>query len=281
MEITAFDRATAQDITSAPFPHLVIQNALPPDLYQALRACRPDPFYGIPPKANMRLPIPAHLLMEMAHIPPLWKEFAAALTTPEITRRVATLFAAHLHPDQPLRALVSNPDQSRAFGLVHRDCPMDHPLRNDAVALQTSATIYSEARLEVISPSGETDGGSHRRAHLDSRNRLFTALLYFRHPDDDSNGGGLDLFRWRKPPTTAQMDAFELNDDSVERALTLPYQGNTLALFPQSPDALHGMAPRGPSAHQRAYIFISAQVPEAWFAGQGNGKAKGQQALLP
>lgn len=266
MEITAFDRARAQDIVLAPFPHLVIPHALPDALYQELIACRPDPFshYDAPP--NLRLPIAAHLLMTMGHIPPLWKELASALTAPAICRRVATLFADHLHPDQPLAVLAEDPTQERDWGLVHRDSPMDQTLAPIPHPRQPKNTIFTEARLEVVSPSAETDGGSHRRAHLDSRNRLFTALLYLRPDDDQSQGGGLDLFRWRQAPTLAQMEAFELDETVVERCATLPYQGNTIAVFPQSPEALHGMAPRGPASHQRAYLFISAEMPEAWFA---------------
>jgi hypothetical protein len=268
MEITAFDRASAQDIVLDPFPHLVIPNALPNALYQELLTCRPDPFTNFAAPPNLRLPIAAHLLMTMDHIPPLWKELARALTAPAICRRVATLFADHLHPDQPLNLLAENPTQERAWGLVHRDSPMDQPLSAVGHPRQPTGRIFTEARLEVVSPSAQTDGGSHRRAHLDSRNRLFTALLYLRPDDDDSQGGGLDLFGWRHKPTLEQMEAFQLDETMVERRATLPYHGNTIALFPQSPVALHGMAPRGPATHQRAYIFISAEMTDPWFDDQ-------------
>lgn len=240
---TVFAKAGPEHIQTAPFPHLVIEDALPPDTFQRLLASRPSPQTGDRP--SLRVPTPAWMLIQFPFYDPVWKAFAEAHTRPAIVRRVQTLFAAHLPPETPRV-------EGKTFGVLGRET-------------HDTAEVLTDARLEVITPTG-TAWGSHRRGHLDTRNRLFTALYYLRPPGDDSDGGGLDLFRWRGTPTEEQKDAFELCEDTViERAATVPYRGNTLVCFPQSVAALHGQAPRGPTTHDRAYVFITAEVARDWF----------------
>lgn len=240
---TVFAKAGTEHIRTTPFPHLVVEDALPPDAFARLLRGRPTPATGQRP--SLRVPTPAWMLMQLDFYDPAWRAFAEAHTRPAIARRVQALFADHLPPDTPRV-------EGKTFGVLGRET-------------HETATVLTDARLEVISPTGDT-WGSHRRGHLDTRNRLFTALYYLRAPEDDSDGGGLDLFRWRAPPTEAQKNAFQLCEETViERVATLPYRGNTLVCFPQSVDALHGQAPRGPTHHDRAYVFVTAEVEDDWF----------------
>lgn len=239
---TVFAKAGPEHIRTAPFPHLVVEDALPPAVFERLLRTRPTPSPGNRP--SLRVPTPAWMLRRFDFYDPAWRAFATAHTRPAIARRVQQLFADHLPPHCPRV-------EGKRFGLVGLD---SHP----------ACDVLTDARLEVITATGDT-WGSHRRGHLDTPNRLFTALYYLRPPEDDSEGGGLDLFRWRRPPTAQEKVAFELDEETViERVATLPYRGNTLVCFPQSVDALHGQAPRGPTSHDRAYVFITAEVAEDW-----------------
>ena len=89
-------------------------------------------------------------------------------------------------------------------------------------------------------------------------------MFYLRAPDDDSTGGGLQLFRYASAPPE-NLDAFELAPETIECVETIPYQANTLVVFPNSPLAIHGAEVRGVTSHDRAYVFITAEVENNLF----------------
>lgn len=242
IEKTVFAKARPQDIKTVPFPHLVIEDALPADVFDKLLSTRP-PYNGAADADNRRSAVPAWVITNTAVYDPAWVEFADLHTRPEITRFVVDLFADHLADAYP------TPDVTARYGLQgHADW--------------SDTDVQTDARLENISPA--RTAGSHRKGHLDTPNRLFSALLYLRAPDDDSTGGGLDLFRWTDGPK-GQLDAFELPDSDIERVVTVPYKANTLVVFANSVDALHGSEIRQPTGHDRSYVFITAEVENDWF----------------
>ncbi|MBL4690880.1 MAG: 2OG-Fe(II) oxygenase [Rhodospirillales bacterium] len=237
MENTVFAKARPEDVRSDPFPHLVIEDALDADLFQALLRTRP-PYNGGADADNRRTAIPAWVIMTTEVFDPAWQDFATLHTRPEITRHVLDLFAGHLADSQP------DLSETTRFGVQGID------------DWQT-ADVLCDARLEIISQA--RTGGSHRMGHLDAPNRLFSALLYLRAAGDTSTGGGLDLFRWTEGPK-GQLDSFELPQSDIERVDTVPYKANTLVVFPNSADALHGSQTRPPTGHDRAYVFITAEI---------------------
>ncbi len=95
-------------------------------------------------------------------------------------------------------------------------------------------------------------------------NRLFSAMFYPRPSEDDSIGGGLELFRYTGL-TPDELNAFELSPETIECVATIPYRTNTLVVFPNGPRAVHGSEVREVTPHQRAYVFITAEVEKDLF----------------
>ncbi|MGB1026897.1 MAG: hypothetical protein ACPGYL_10110, partial [Rhodospirillaceae bacterium] len=219
MDVTVFDRADPSQIQSHPFPHLVVENALPDPVFAALQATLPPPPTAPPSTPNQRSVLPAWMICDLPHFDPAWRAFAQRHTAPDILGKVRSLFGFHW-PNW----LGEPPEDPTAYGRLRMED-------------QSSRTVSQDCRLECITPSGETAGGSHRRAHLDSANRYFSALLYFRDPEDRSEGGGLDLFAWKPshPGPTENAYAAEIPADHVERVLTVPNRSNTLVVFPNGP----------------------------------------------
>lgn len=239
-------------IRTDPFPHLVIHDALPPDLYAALA----DGFPGLEQivgtgmsrvPSNRRYTMMAHLLLTLPGIPECWRDFARIHTDPAFLAEVESIFAGHW-PVALLNALGGQLSGHRTdrLNLVHNQ----------------SARILMDARLEVNTPVHHKPS-SARGPHLDTPNRLYSGLFYLRHPDDDAIGGDLELFRWRNGPT-AVIDGYTLPDGAVERVTTIPYQPNTLVMFRQGIDAIHGVGIRHPTPHVRRYVFITAEIAENW-----------------
>ena len=127
-------------------------------------------------------------------------------------------------------------------------------------------TTPRRRRRGKVSPPLTATGpssSSPRGPHLDTPNRIYSGLFYFRCPEDDSSGGDLQLFRWKDGPVP-RIDSYELPLDRVECVATIPYRPNLLVFFPHGIDALHGVSVRQPTPHFRRYVFITAELGEDW-----------------
>lgn len=245
---------TPADIRLTPFPHIVIDNALPPDLYTQIAAAYPTLDQIMPPRSgdqpylsNSRYTLSAWITALLDDLAPAWKAFIARHSSPAFFEEVVSLFDGHW--PQAVLDHLGGSLRGHRMGLLQPSS--DDPPR-----------LSLDARAEINTPVYGTASVS-RGPHLDTPNRLFTGLLYFRAEEDDSTGGELHLYRWKNGPITG-FDTFQLPEDSVEVAVTLPYRANRLVLFPQQIGALHGVGLRPPTPHVRRYVFLTAELAEPW-----------------
>jgi len=251
---TILDRARPEDIRLDPFPHLVVEPALPPEVFAALNACRPD--FGLggaarAAKPNQRIPLSTWLLLDSPATPPVWRDFLAAHASPAFLHRMLDLFGPHLprHCPELDGWRRTNPDPTT--GLLGRDT-------------HDRAAVLLDSRLEVISPVQGAPAG-HRTGHLDTPNRLYSSLLYFRDPEDDTDPpGDLHLYRWATG-RPQEVTRYEIPEPELTLAGVVPYRANLAVLFPNSPHALHGAAPRGPGRYTRQYVFTTAELASRLF----------------
>ena len=243
MNVSLFDRLDESCIRTDPFPHAVLEAALPEDLCAHLIATRPP---SAPSKREgVRIAYPAWMLQSIPSYDPAWAALAVRHIRADNLSTIRRLFRDHWHDHLP-----EPPEDSAAYGTLWRDTYETHD-------------VLCDARLELISPNPSAPT-SHRQQHLDAGNRLFSALYYLRAPEDDSEGGGLSLFRYHGARPD-RLDVNEFDDTQVETVLTVPYQANTLVVFPNCPDAIHGSEIRQPTAHDRAYLFVTAEVEKDLF----------------
>ena len=236
-----------------PFPHILIDDALDWPVFEALNGSFPS-FAQIgwnnpakPPGSNLRYQLSAWIIRNHSELSPIWKDFVGLHSDPDFYLAVADLFHGHW-PDTLLRALKGR-FGGHEMGLLLRDRP-------------ATGRVLQDARCEINTPV-TGPASSSRRAHIDLPSRIYSGLLYFRAPDDDSIGGDLQLFRWR-PGAVRNPDTYEQPEDAVEVAVTIPYRANRFVLFPQCLDALHGVSVRQPTPHTRRYVFITAELGEDW-----------------
>jgi 2OG-Fe(II) oxygenase superfamily len=99
---------------------------------------------------------------------------------------------------------------------------------------------------------------SVRTAHIDKPMKIYNALLYCRADDDDSAGGELILYKFHKTP------GFYGNRTALPGRITevvsVPYSRNTLVLFLNSANSVHGVRPRKPTPHIRRYINFQVEL---------------------
>ena len=248
------DRAGATGIQLEPFPHLVVENALPPDDYDRLQATKPD--FGLrgrtgTRRSNQRIAFFGSLLTQSPAVDEIWKAFIAVHTAPAFFERVIDLFRDRLAEHHPHLAAWLAAHPSPRIGLLNRDS-------------FGAIDVALDCRLEIMTPVHGA-ASSHRRGHVDAPNRLYSGLFYMREPDDHARpAGDLNLYRWAVG-VPGPLDRFEIPEAELVLAKTVPYAANKLVLFPNSPWALHGAAERGISDQVRSYVFITAEVERNLF----------------
>lgn len=251
---TVLSTLTAADIRLDPFPHVLIPDVLDPTLYMEL--CRTWPTLeditwagAAHVGSNRRFEMSAAVLLSCPDIVPAWGEFVGRHISAEFLSQVAALFRDHWPPS--LLAALNGSLTGHSLGL----------LRPGGFK---SARILMDARFEINTPVTGPASVS-RGPHVDRPERLYSGLLYFRHPDDDSVGGDLQLLRWRNG-VRRRIDQFQLPESDIEIVTTIPYRANQLVLFPNRIDALHGVTMRHPTPHLRRYVFLTAEIAHPWMA---------------
>jgi hypothetical protein len=249
----SLERAT---LVEDPFPHLVVEDALPAEIAGTLLAEMPPLEVltrGHPPGSNVRFYLPSAIAFDDPRISPAWKDANRACV--DAMGTVLACVVRRLGAE--LRA--AYPDFERRFGppAALRVRPRSGPAR-------LPDEVRVDAQIVVNSPP-LTDGTTVRGPHLDVPDKLFSGLLYLRPRDDDSQGGELELYA----PAAERLTFDAQNgtpDHSVRHVRTYPYRHNLLVLPLNTPRALHGVSPRGRTHRPRYHLHLVGEMCEPLFA---------------
>ena len=241
-------RVSADDIIEEPFPHIVVRGALEPELCRQLIDEFPplDAFTQTllrPYQSNELLVYHASRQLSDPELTPLWRDMVAEHVSQDHLNRLLEIFADAIREHHPsFFERVGPPHQLRA-GIRHVD-PFDR------------ADVLLEAQTAINTPV--TAVSSVRQAHLDNPNKLIIGLYYLRHPDDESSGGDLELYRYANG--RGEFEGHEIPMRFVEPFKRLSYESNTLVLFLNTPDSLHGVTPRTPTPVPRMFLNLGSEV---------------------
>ena len=257
---------TAADIVRTPFPHVVIDNCLPEEYYQALAAayppmnailqlCRTNPhrafsFVGEVEEQNSRYDLSAFQILDRpGRVSKIWLDFVRYHTSGAFFQEVATLFGKEIRLAYPfLEEAVGRPLVEWSSGVRHAsDCDISLDCQ---IGINTAVSRAS----------------SVRRVHTDAPVELFAILLYFKGDDDDTQGGDLQLYRWKDQGVRLFLKE-EVHESDAELVATIEYQTNTMVMFLNTMDSLHAVTPRQPSAHIRRLVNIIGEVDKSLPSG--------------
>ena len=248
-----FKKLEAAEVTEQPFPYLVIENFLPPEICAQLIAEIPPVDAFIDEGAagnNTRFNLSYQQSIANPKVSQLWREVLSVAMSQAYLDQVLRLFRRSIHHYYP--------DFDQRFGAIDTLAAKSRsssPKRYGTVMLDSQIAINSPAR---------TAGKTVRGPHLDRTDKLFIGLLYLRLPNDDSTGADLELLS----PLAAQ-PKFEPNRllprEATRLVRTIPYQANTLVMFLNTPQSLHGVTPRSATSCPRYFINLLGEMPAPLF----------------
>lgn len=224
----------------------VVENALPNDYYRELAASFPSLEFIAGPgplESNRAYRKAAPELLDRKEIPAIWKDFLAYHCSAAFFHEFCDLWGedvARLH--SALEENFGKPLREFSVGVRGSGKAEDPANRDHDLVLDCQVSVNSPV-LKMSSVRGP---------HLDSPRKLFNALLYFRHPDDDAAGGDLEFYRLKPGHRPDKWSA--IDPECVELAHVAPYRANTLVIFINSPGALHGVSPRSVTPLPRRYV---------------------------
>jgi hypothetical protein len=239
--LAELSRYSSADFALEPFPHLLVEPAVPWDEYERLEQAFP-PVEAVSDGRsgnNMAYVLSAH------HVPPsvapAMRSFVKAVAGERCMREFLRLVAPHVR-----RAF---PDFEARLGITIDEAKL--ALRRSPA----SGDISVDAQIAVNTPV--TQVSRVRGVHVDNPAKLFNALLYMRPEHDATSGGDLVLYRFTGRP---RFRGVSVDDAWVEPVATIPYRRNRLLLFVNTPTSLHGVSPRSVTQVPRRYINILAEA---------------------
>ena len=241
MNLSVLQNFKNEDLHLDPFPYICIENALPTDLYNQLADEYPESVLENGPSSFSDFRYCQEDFDDKI-VSPLWKKFVEFHTSKEYKDQLINILKPALEKYYP--------------EIVEKYLNSDVCLRHQAVR--------GALRLEVQFVMNSPDTKSIRTPHLDQGRELFACLFYFKKPEDTSTGGDLIIYKKAVDPFIFNSGRIAPIED-IEEVDRVQYKANTLAVFLNTPDSIHGVSQRIEPKTIRRYVNIDGHVEEKLF----------------
>jgi hypothetical protein len=257
-------KITRAHIRRNPYPHVIVENCLPLEIYAELARTYPDDEtilrlsgaseqYVI--KQNHRYDLTAHRILRIPYsVSPAWENFVRYHVSHEFFREFLNLMGpeiAEIYPALERRL-------GRAMNDWTTGIRFDREWDQGQIALDCQIGINTPVKRKSAT----------RAVHTDAPDELFAMLLYFRRDDDRVPGGDFEICEWKKGVPRLFIDRNVDVADTESRGI-VPYTANTLVFFINSPESLHAVTPRHRTPLSRRLVNIVGRVqrsvPEGLF----------------
>lgn len=246
-----------------PFPHLVVENVLPDDLYEKIEREFPVTEYVAQtdaPEDNRTYLRTSDASLEDEDLPSFWRSFIETNTSRPVFESACGIWGDDIRD--------RHPDLEANFGKALEDFTTGRRSGQGDSPANRRADLMIDCQFGVNTPV--TSVGSPRGPHVDRGAKLFSALLYIRDEKDESTGGEYELFRLRRGPFP-KSKMKKVPERYLETVKKVPYRGNQVVMWMNTPDAVHAVAPRSITPYPRRYIAVSGEcfggaMPSAFFS---------------
>ncbi len=259
-EMSVLRRFSSALVRWDPFPHFVLDDALPPRIYDLLAATYPavgtifahaTRRKNATIRENHRYDIPAAEVYRQPHLElGAWRDFVSYHTSQEFLDEVMHKLGdvmRTVHPALDTALRKKRWDAAARAGVRHLS---DNSARCD-VALDCQIGVNSPVSIEGTSVIGP---------HIDNPKELYAGLFYLRDRRDDSAGGDLTLYSWNDRRTIRFYAKRYVDPQLVTPCSTIAYRPNRFVWLLNGLDGVHGVTCKQPSPHPRRLCNIIAEV---------------------
>lgn len=261
--LSVLQRANRSDVKSTPFPHIILRNALPDALYEELANSFPSSqVLGIDSSQNnTRWNYASRKVRKNTALPQLWRDFIAYHSSQAFFDEIADLFYEDVHRLYPERYPTRESLTSLRAGIRKLDGFWDKDILTDA---------------QISGNTPVTTASSVRSTHVDNGDKLYSGLFYMRPAGYDAVGGDLTISRFKDDYSTpekryALFEGSYVDDSHVDHLETVRYDKNTVVLFINSLESLHGVTVRQPSDKSRLFVNLIGEIDPPLYRVEKDG----------
>ena len=235
------------ELVLEPYPHFVIEDALPLDIYDQLEKEWPkeqllstEPF-----DQGICYRLKADEMLKPKKVSNLWKEFTEYHTSIEFYKQMTKVFG-DLVPH--IEDLTLSP---RGWDTGH-----------DKIGTDCQTVMHKPIDY------------SSRTAHIDNPREIYAALLYMPYKEDRSTGGEFQIHETHDTISEVNKNGGrEVKEKAGKIVKTIPYKANTLVVFcNNSTRCVHSVSARRDAVLHRRSVNIIAEFNRA--AGRKMFKVK-------
>jgi hypothetical protein len=240
-------------LRTSPYPYVLVKNLLPQNLVDDLiREFPPIETItkGETPGSNKRFDYLAKDVRADDSISRTWREFIDANVSSDFYSDFLRLFG-----DEINRHFPSLKEQFGSLANIKQGVRFIDSHQNK--------DLLFDAHISINTPVTGLPN-SVRTAHVDDPKKLFGGLFYLRHPDDnESKGGELVIYKYKSGEK--RFWGQQIDEKYVEEVERVPYEANTLVLFLNTIDSVHGVTPRMPTSVPRTFVNLVAEFEKPLF----------------
>lgn len=243
MYLNILQKAKKIDLVMEPFPHLIIENALPIEIYNQLDREWPEEFLRsgheslTDEKGHTKRYLSAKALQEN-YITELWKEFFKYHTSNEFYKFTLEILSDAIKEYYPEKA-----------DTILNSVAVPRTAVNQK---QSNTPFVTDCQFVMNNPLAETE--TSRTAHLDNPQEIYAALFYMRRSDDYCTGRNLEIFS--SPTRTPSLGKKRTVTDQITLVKTCEYKPNSVLLFLNCRHAIHGVSPSSNAKTVRRHINV-------------------------
>jgi len=223
-------------VESDPYPYIMIQQALPEHIHNELLSTLPNEFIDQQESRDHHGKKTYHVNQVKKDgwkISNIWKEFTEYHTSREFFDRVMDIFS-------PWNDIL--------------------PIKKDKIILEDRSQTQQPADVNCFTDFNfvkhpPENNVSNRTPHCDNEKEIYAGLLYLKHKDDHSTGGGFNIHK----ADNLQMTGLRELVTPGPVVNTCPYESNNFAMFLNVKRSVHSVEPRQNAHHPRISINMIAR----------------------
>jgi len=235
-------------VQADPYPHVVIEDALPWDLYEALENSFPEGAVMQNQNAyddGICFRLKADKLLDpTGSVPGVWKEFTKYHTSAEWFNEVNELFSPYM-PSVLHKTFTEDDLGARGWADENKN-------------------IWTDCQLVMHKPIEER---TTRTPHIDNPMEMWAGLLYMPYPNDQSTGGEFQIYSTQSSVQKVDKKAGrQIYDSDLGTVVkTIPYKRNTFVMFANnSPNTVHGVSLRQNATLNRRSVNIIGEFKRGY-----------------